>query len=93
MFSVEAEDVAGTQRELLLPRRALARLPAGSDRRDKIELEQGTGRVRDITLTFTSIDFPDGRVLVVPNEVLMTTPLFNHSIDGTEERPAPSSTL
>ena len=56
---------------------------------DKIELEQGTGRVRDITLTYTSIDFPDGRVLIVPNETLMTTPLFNHSLDGTDERPIP----
>jgi small-conductance mechanosensitive channel len=55
---------------------------------DKVELEQGIGRVRDITLTFTSIAFADGRMLVVPNETLMTTPLFNHSIDGTTEQPA-----
>jgi small-conductance mechanosensitive channel len=55
---------------------------------DQVELEQGIGRVRDITLTFTSIAFADGRMLIVPNETLMTTPLFNHSIDGTTELPA-----
>jgi small-conductance mechanosensitive channel len=57
---------------------------------DLVELEDGAGRVRDITLTFTSIAFDDGRVLVVPNQKLMTDPLINHSIDGTTERPVPA---
>ena len=60
---------------------------------DLVELEQGTGRVRDITLTFTSIAFDDGRVLVVPNQKLMTDVLINHSLDGTSERPAPSQLI
>jgi small-conductance mechanosensitive channel len=60
---------------------------------DLVELEQGSGRVRDITLTFTSIGFDDGRVLVVPNQKLMTDPLFNHSMNGTTERPVASQVL
>ncbi|MDX6662128.1 MAG: hypothetical protein QOG09_230 [Solirubrobacterales bacterium] len=57
---------------------------------DLVELEQGSGRVSDITLTFTSIAFDDGRVLVVPNQKLMTDPLINHSVNGTTERALPA---
>jgi small-conductance mechanosensitive channel len=59
---------------------------------DLVELEEGMGRVRDISLSFTSVAVDDGRVLIVPNQILMTTPLFNHSLDGTSEQPAASQT-
>jgi small-conductance mechanosensitive channel len=38
-----------------------------------------TGRVDDITLTFTYIDSGDGRLLVIPNEHVVTDAIFNHS--------------
>jgi small-conductance mechanosensitive channel len=38
-----------------------------------------TGRVDDITLTFTYIDPGDGRLLIVPNEQVVTNAMFNHS--------------
>jgi small-conductance mechanosensitive channel len=38
-----------------------------------------TGRVDDITLAFTYIDSGDGRLLVVPNEHVVTDAIFNHS--------------
>jgi small-conductance mechanosensitive channel len=38
-----------------------------------------TGRVDDITLTFTYIDTGDGRLLVLPNEHVITDAIFNHS--------------
>jgi small-conductance mechanosensitive channel len=38
-----------------------------------------TGRVDDITLTFTYVDTGDGRMLVIPNEHVVTDAVFNHS--------------
>lgn len=38
-----------------------------------------TGRVDDITLSFTYVDTGDGRLLVMPNEHVVTDPVFNHS--------------
>jgi small-conductance mechanosensitive channel len=38
-----------------------------------------TGRVDDVTLTFTYIDTGDGRLLVIPNEHVVTDAIFNHS--------------
>jgi small-conductance mechanosensitive channel len=53
---------------------------------DKVTIEETTGRVDDLTLTFTYLDPGDGRLMVVPNEKVMTTSLFNHS---TGDRTAP----
>ncbi len=38
-----------------------------------------TGRVDDITLAFTYVDTGDGRLLVLPNEHVVTDAVFNHS--------------
>jgi small-conductance mechanosensitive channel len=46
---------------------------------DKITVDEITGRVENITLSATFIDPGDGRLLVVPNEHIVGTPLFNHS--------------
>jgi small-conductance mechanosensitive channel len=53
------------------------------------ELGTITGRVDDITLAFTYIDTGDGRLLVVPNEHVVTDAIFNHS---TGDLSAPIST-
>lgn len=49
-----------------------------------------TGRVDDITLTFTYIDTGDGRLLVLPNEHVVTDAVFNHST-GNLGAPAAAS--
>jgi small-conductance mechanosensitive channel len=49
-----------------------------------------TGRVDDITLTFTYIDTGDGRLLVLPNEHVVTDAVFNHST-GNLAAPAAAS--
>jgi small-conductance mechanosensitive channel len=41
--------------------------------------EDRTGRVVDIALTYTRIDSGDGRLLVVPNEMLLGDVVVNHS--------------
>jgi small-conductance mechanosensitive channel len=43
------------------------------------DLGEITGRVDDITLTFTYVDTGDGRMLVMPNEHVVTDAVFNHS--------------
>lgn len=43
------------------------------------DLGRVTGRVDDITLAFTYVDTGDGRLLVMPNEHVVTDPVFNHS--------------
>ena len=53
---------------------------------DRVTIEETTGRVDDLTLTFTYLDTGDGRLMVVPNERVMTNALFNHS---TGDRTAP----
>jgi small-conductance mechanosensitive channel len=53
---------------------------------DRITFEETTGRVDDITLTYTYIDPGDGRLVVVPNESMVTGTVFNHS---TGDRGAP----
>lgn len=55
---------------------------------DTITLDGDTGRVDDITLSYTYIDTGDGRLLVVPNEQVVTTKLFNRS---TGDRNAPAA--
>jgi small-conductance mechanosensitive channel len=46
---------------------------------DKITIDETTGRVENITLSATFIDPGDGRLMVVPNEHVVGTSLFNHS--------------
>jgi small-conductance mechanosensitive channel len=53
---------------------------------DTVTLEEGTGRVDDLTLSYTFIDTGDGRLMVVPNETVVTSVIFNRS---TGDRAAP----
>ena len=46
---------------------------------DRVTVDDETGRVDDVTLTFTYIDTGDGRLMVVPNEQIVSGVLFNHS--------------
>ena len=46
---------------------------------DRITFEEESGRVDDITLSYTYIDPGDGRLIVVPNERLASGTIFNHS--------------
>ncbi len=55
---------------------------------DTVTLEETTGRVDDLTLTYTYLDTGDGRLMVVPNERVVTSVLFNHS---TGDRTAPAT--
>ena len=62
---------------------------ADPDRR-RITFEDETGRVDDITLSYTYIDTGDGRLMVVPNESLASGTLFNHST-GDQSAPVAAS--
>ena len=53
---------------------------------DRVTFEESTGRVDDITLTYTYIDPGDGRLVVIPNESIVSGTVFNHS---TGNRAAP----
>jgi small-conductance mechanosensitive channel len=53
---------------------------------DRVTFEDTTGRVDDITLTYTYIDPGDGRLVVVPNESMVSGTISNHS---TGDRTAP----
>ena len=55
---------------------------------DTVTIEGETGRVDDLTLTYTYLDTGDGRLMVVPNEMVMTGVVFNHS---TGDRTAPAT--
>jgi small-conductance mechanosensitive channel len=57
---------------------------------DRVTFEEETGRVDDVSLTFTYIDPGDGRLMVVPNEKVMTSTLFNHST-GDQSAPVTAS--
>jgi small-conductance mechanosensitive channel len=46
---------------------------------DRVTFEDETGRVDDVTLSYTFIDTGDGRLMVVPNEKIVSGTLFNHS--------------
>lgn len=54
---------------------------------DSIEIEDVSGRVDDVTLSHTFIDTGDGRLMIVPNEKVVTSILFNRS---TGDRAAPA---
>ena len=53
---------------------------------DRVTFEDATGRVDDISLTYTYIDPGDGRLVVVPNESIVSGTIENHS---TGDRAAP----
>jgi len=53
---------------------------------DRVTFEETTGRVDDISLTYTYIDPGDGRLVVIPNESIVSGTVFNHS---TGNRAAP----
>lgn len=50
---------------------------------DVIEWQDKRGRVEDITLTYTFLRLPSGHRLVIPNELIATTPVENYTIAGT----------
>ncbi len=50
---------------------------------DVIEWEGNRGRVEDITLTYTFVRLPSGHRLVIPNDVVATSPVENYTIAGT----------
>lgn len=54
---------------------------------DTITIEDETGRVEDLTLSYTYIDTGDGRLMVIPNEQVVTSVLFNRST-GNRNAPA-----
>ena len=53
---------------------------------DRITFEETTGRVQDLTLSYTYIDPGDGDLVVVPNELIVGGTVTNHS---TGDRSAP----
>jgi len=55
---------------------------------DSITIDGETGRVEDLTLSYTYIDTGDGRLMIVPNEHVVTSTLFNRS---TGDRHAPAA--
>jgi small-conductance mechanosensitive channel len=55
---------------------------------DSIEIDDVSGRVDDVSLSHTFIDTGDGRLMIVPNEHVVSTVLFNRS---TGDRSAPAS--
>jgi small-conductance mechanosensitive channel len=55
---------------------------------DSIEIEETSGRVDDVSLAHTFIDTGDGRLMVVPNEKVVSSVIFDRS---TGDRSAPAS--
>jgi small-conductance mechanosensitive channel len=55
---------------------------------DTVTIGEDSGRVDDLTLSYTYLDAGDGRLMVVPNDVVVTSILFNHS---TGDRTAPAT--
>ena len=53
---------------------------------DRVTFEDVTGRVDDLTLSYTYIDPGDGDLVVVPNESIVSGVVYNHS---TGDRAAP----
>jgi small-conductance mechanosensitive channel len=55
---------------------------------DSIEIDDVAGRVDDLTLSHTFVDTGDGRLMVVPNEHVVSSVIYNRS---TGDRTAPAS--
>jgi small-conductance mechanosensitive channel len=53
---------------------------------DRVTFEDVSGRVDDLTLSYTYIDPGDGDLVVIPNESIVSGIVFNHS---TGDRQAP----
>ncbi|CAN5137130.1 hypothetical protein BH24ACT23_BH24ACT23_00090 [soil metagenome] len=49
---------------------------------DAITINGESGTVEDITLSYTYIDAGDGRLMIIPNEQVVTTVVFNRSRSG-----------
>jgi small conductance mechanosensitive channel len=47
---------------------------------DLVTFGEETGEVEDIRLTYTYLRLDDGRRLIIPNEQLAQTPVFNHTV-------------
>jgi small-conductance mechanosensitive channel len=46
---------------------------------DKVTIQDETGRVDDLTLSHTYVNTGDGRLVIVPNEIVVTTVVVNRS--------------
>ena len=46
---------------------------------DRITVDEETGRVENLSLAHTFIDPGDGRLVIVPNETMVTSTVINHS--------------
>ena len=46
---------------------------------DRVSVEEDEGRVTDLTLSYTYLDPGDGRMVVIPNEKMVSSTIFNHS--------------
>jgi small-conductance mechanosensitive channel len=57
---------------------------------DSVTIEGETGRVDDLTLSYTFLDTGDGRLMVVPNETVVTSVVFNRSTGDRTAPPAAS---
>jgi len=57
---------------------------------DSVTIEGETGRVADLTLSYTFIDTGDGRLVIVPNETVVTNVVVNRST-GNVSAPAMAS--
>lgn len=57
---------------------------------DMVTIGDETGRVDDLTLSHTFIDTGDGRLVIVPNEVVVTSVVVNRST-GDQTAPAAAS--
>ena len=55
---------------------------------DTITIDEETGRVDDLTLSYTYIDTGDGRLMVIPNEHVVTSTVFNRSTGDRQAPPA-----
>jgi small-conductance mechanosensitive channel len=49
---------------------------------DVIQWQENRGRVEDITLSYTFLRLPSGHRLVIPNDLIATSPLENFTIGG-----------
>jgi len=57
---------------------------------DEITIDEETGRVDDLTLSYTFVNTGDGRLMVIPNEQVVSSVVFNRST-GDQTAPAAAS--
>lgn len=51
---------------------------------DRVSFEETSGRVTDITLSYTYVDPGDGSSIVIPNQMLLEGIVHNHSTGETQ---------